>query len=306
MVIYDSQSVPIPGLCFCQPWKDPHVCAPHILPYGRSCHWSTRFEARITTPNNNAHTPTHNVSLGSPHPSTHFSPFGACPHRGSRRSSRIAAPAAQRPFLANIRNTAASIQGAYIRFCSTGLSHRISDDSLIEGAAITIPHPMGSVYITVRVTQFCSLSFPRSGSCPNLSDRDFDLNVHKVAEVILAQFEALVLRKGGELRANNASSGVTPSTPSEWHSLIRDRLCLSKIFSNLVAYKKSSRSMPGPNSTNVWWAETPESRGTSVRGSREMREAQAANLKQEPTSSNRPRHHASPPIKPSRLKIHKW
>lgn len=61
MVIYDSQSVPIPGLCFCQPWKDPHVCAPHILPYGRSCHWSTRFEARITTPNNNAHTPTHNV-----------------------------------------------------------------------------------------------------------------------------------------------------------------------------------------------------------------------------------------------------
>lgn len=93
---------------------------------------------------------------------------------------------------------------------------------------------MGSVYITVRVTQFCSLSFPRSGSCPNLSDRDFDLNVHKVAEVILAQFEALVLRKGGELRANNASSGVTPSTPSEWHSLIRDRLCLSKIFSKYL------------------------------------------------------------------------
>ena len=51
-----------------------------------------------------------------------------------------------------------------------------------------------------------------------LPQEDFDL---WVADVTLVQFEVLARRKGRELRANNTSSGVTPSTPSEWHGLIR-------------------------------------------------------------------------------------
>jgi hypothetical protein len=172
------------------------------------------------------------------------------------------------------------------------------------------------------------------------------------------------------LHANSASCGVTPSTPSEWHSLIRDRLSLSKylgrrlfhvlrwnwanhaaklivithmrrrgrgppptapptgrvsveriasqgwldslyrtylffLFPQLSAIQKIlSSSMSGPDSINAWWAKTPESRETGVRGSREMLGAQGANLKQEHTGSNRLHHHASPSIKPSRSKSH--
>ncbi|KAH9999500.1 hypothetical protein BJV77DRAFT_977559 [Russula vinacea] len=75
---------------------------------------------------------------------------------------------------------------------------------------ITISSITGSyVYITVQVTQDLHPVVFREWQLPQ---QDFDLCV---ADVTLAQFEALARRKGRELR------GVTPSTPSEWHSLIR-------------------------------------------------------------------------------------
>jgi hypothetical protein len=81
---------------------------------------------------------------------------------------------------------------------------------------ITISSITGSyVYITVQVTQDLQ---PVVFGEWQLPQQDFDL---WVADVTLAQFEALARRKGRELRANNTSSGVSPSTPSEWHSLIR-------------------------------------------------------------------------------------
>jgi CDK inhibitor PHO81 len=81
---------------------------------------------------------------------------------------------------------------------------------------ITISSITGSyVYITVQVTQDLQ---PVVFGEWQLPQQDFDL---WVADVTLAQFEALARRKGRELRANNTSSGVTASTPSEWHSLIR-------------------------------------------------------------------------------------
>jgi len=86
---------------------------------------------------------------------------------------------------------------------------------------ITISSITGSyVYITVQVTQDLQ---PVVFGEWQLPQQDFDL---WVADVTLAQFEALARRKGMELRANGGSSstnggGVMPSTPSEWHSLIR-------------------------------------------------------------------------------------
>ncbi len=81
---------------------------------------------------------------------------------------------------------------------------------------ITISSITGSyVYITVQVTQDLQ---PVVFGEWQLPQQDFDL---WVADVTLAQFEALARRKGRELRVNNTSSGVIPSTPSEWHSLIR-------------------------------------------------------------------------------------
>jgi CDK inhibitor PHO81 len=81
---------------------------------------------------------------------------------------------------------------------------------------ITISSITGSyVYITVQVTQDLH---PVVFGEWQLPQQDFDL---WVADVTLAQFEALARRKGRELRANSTSGGVTPSTPSEWHSLIR-------------------------------------------------------------------------------------
>ena len=81
---------------------------------------------------------------------------------------------------------------------------------------ITISSITGSyVYITVQVTKDLQPVVFGEWQLPH---QDFDL---WVAGVTLAQFEALARRKGRELRANNTSSGVTPSTPSEWHSLIR-------------------------------------------------------------------------------------
>ncbi len=86
---------------------------------------------------------------------------------------------------------------------------------------ITISSITGSyVYITVQVTQDLQ---PVVFGEWQLPQQDFDL---WVADVTLAQFEALARRKGMELRANGSSSstnggGVMPSTPSEWHSLIR-------------------------------------------------------------------------------------
>lgn len=81
---------------------------------------------------------------------------------------------------------------------------------------ITISSITGSyVYITVQVTQDLQ---PVVFGEWQLPQQDFDL---WVADVTLAQFEALARRKGRELRAINTSSGVTASTPSEWHSLIR-------------------------------------------------------------------------------------
>lgn len=101
---------------------------------------------------------------------------------------------------------------------------------------ITISSITGSyVYITVQVTQDLQ---PVVFGEWQLPQPDFDL---WVADVTLAQFEALARRKGMELRCANdnitcsstaSSSGdgdgdgggggvMMPSTPSEWHSLIR-------------------------------------------------------------------------------------
>jgi CDK inhibitor PHO81 len=84
---------------------------------------------------------------------------------------------------------------------------------------ITISSITGSyVYITVQVTQDLQ---PVVFGEWQLPQQDFDL---WVADVTLAQFEALARRKGMELRANNSNGsngGGVPSTPSEWHSLIR-------------------------------------------------------------------------------------
>lgn len=85
---------------------------------------------------------------------------------------------------------------------------------------ITISSITGSyVYVTVQVTQDLQ---PVVFGEWELPQQDFDL---WVADVTLAQFEALARRKGRELRADGGdgggSSSVTPSTPSEWHSLIR-------------------------------------------------------------------------------------
>ncbi|KAI0303064.1 hypothetical protein BC826DRAFT_1089488 [Russula brevipes] len=85
---------------------------------------------------------------------------------------------------------------------------------------ITISSITGSyVYVTVQVTQDLQ---PVVFGEWELPQQDFDL---WVADVTLAQFEALAQRKGRELRADGGDGGgtssVTPSTPSEWHSLIR-------------------------------------------------------------------------------------
>jgi len=85
---------------------------------------------------------------------------------------------------------------------------------------ITISSITGSyVYVTVQVTQDLQ---PVVFGEWELPQQDFDL---WVADVTLAQFEALARRKGRELRADGGDGGgtssVTPSTPSEWHSLIR-------------------------------------------------------------------------------------
>ena len=84
---------------------------------------------------------------------------------------------------------------------------------------ITVSSITGSyVYITVQVTQDLQ---PVVFGEWQLPQQDFEL---WVADVTLAQFEALARRMGRELRANNddgRGGGGTPSTPSEWHSLIR-------------------------------------------------------------------------------------
>jgi hypothetical protein len=109
---------------------------------------------------------------------------------------------------------------------------------------ITISSITGSyVYITVQVTQDLQ---PVVFGEWQLPQQDFDL---WVADVTLAQFEALARRKGRELRANSTNSGVTPSTPSEWHSLIR-RSMVS--LENLLKVREpSSISYP-----MVHWAKT--------------------------------------------------
>jgi hypothetical protein len=107
---------------------------------------------------------------------------------------------------------------------------------------ITISSITGSyVYITVQVTQDLQ---PVVFGEWQLPQQDFDL---WVADVTLAQFEALARRKGRELRANNTSSGVTASTPSEWHSLIR-RSMVS--LENLLKVRETSYI----SSSVVHWA----------------------------------------------------
>lgn len=97
---------------------------------------------------------------------------------------------------------------------------------------ITISSITGSyVYITVQVTRDLQPVVFREWQLPQ---QDFDL---WVADVTLAQFEALARRKGMELRANSTSGGVTPTTPSEWHSLIR-RSMVS--LENLLKVRESS------------------------------------------------------------------
>ena len=99
---------------------------------------------------------------------------------------------------------------------------------------ITISSITGSyVYITVQVTQDLQPVVFREWQLPQ---QDFDLCV---ADVTLAQFEALARRKGRELRgaSTTGGGGVTPSTPSEWHSLIR-RSMVS--LENLLKVRESS------------------------------------------------------------------
>jgi len=106
---------------------------------------------------------------------------------------------------------------------------------------ITISSITGSyVYITVQVTQDLQ---PVVFGEWQLPQQDFDL---WVADVTLAQFEALARRKGMELRANNSGDGgsgggggggVMPSTPSEWHSLIRrSMVSLENLFKVCVSH----------------------------------------------------------------------
>ena len=82
---------------------------------------------------------------------------------------------------------------------------------------ITISSITGSyVYITVQVTQDLQ---PVVFGEWQLPQQDFDL---WVADVTLAQFEALARRNDMELRASNDNNSTAmPSTPSEWHGLIR-------------------------------------------------------------------------------------
>jgi CDK inhibitor PHO81 len=84
---------------------------------------------------------------------------------------------------------------------------------------ITISSITGSyVYLTVQVTQDLQPVVFGDWSLPQ---QDFDL---WVADVTLAQFEALARRKGRELRASGgspSSSGGGGLALSEWHSLIR-------------------------------------------------------------------------------------
>ena len=87
---------------------------------------------------------------------------------------------------------------------------------------ITISSITGSyVYLTVQVTQDLQ---PVVFGEWRLPQQDFDL---WVADVTLAQFEALARRKGRELRASGGSSSTSSSggssglALSEWHSLIR-------------------------------------------------------------------------------------
>ncbi|KAH9062010.1 cyclin-dependent protein kinase inhibitor [Lactarius vividus] len=85
---------------------------------------------------------------------------------------------------------------------------------------ITISSITGSyVYLTVQVTQDLQPVVFGEWCLPQ---QDFDL---WVADVTLAQFEALARRKGRELRTGGGgtsnTNSMTPSTLSEWHSLIR-------------------------------------------------------------------------------------
>jgi hypothetical protein len=82
---------------------------------------------------------------------------------------------------------------------------------------VTISSITGSyVYLTVQVTQDLQ---PVVFGEWQLPEQNFDL---WVADVTLAQFEALARRKGRDLRASSSSdNNVAPSTLSEWHSLIR-------------------------------------------------------------------------------------
>jgi CDK inhibitor PHO81 len=99
---------------------------------------------------------------------------------------------------------------------------------------ITISSITGSyVYITVQVTQDLQ---PVVFGEWQLPQQDFDL---WVADVTLAQFEALARRNAMELSASdNSSSGVVPSTPSEWHSLIRrSMVSLENLLKVCVSYR---------------------------------------------------------------------
>ena len=83
---------------------------------------------------------------------------------------------------------------------------------------ITISSITGSyVYLTVQVTQDLQPVVFGDWSLPQ---QDFDL---WVADVTLAQFEALARRKGRELRASGGSTSNSGGglALSEWHSLIR-------------------------------------------------------------------------------------
>lgn len=142
---------------------------------------------------------------------TYWKSLAAVPHHTAPQAPSATKTAATTPRLSRARQLGSAPLGS-----PTGSPITVTS----KAQPITISSITGSyVYITVQVTQDLQ---PVVFGEWQLPQQDFDL---WVADVTLAQFEALARRKGMELRANNSDGGggggVMPSTPSEWHSLIR-------------------------------------------------------------------------------------
>ena len=129
-----------------------------------------------------------------------------------RRSRCIGNPLSyQRLYLIIAKKDGHTEDIASVRFCSAGLSHRISNYielkyfnrwiCIIKGRAQPFIHHGYYAYITVQVTQ----DFQPVVGERQLTQQHFDL---LLADVTLAQFKALAWRNGRELHAVNTRSGV--------------------------------------------------------------------------------------------------